>query len=187
MIPPLVSQALHHAASQGFDRSCTPEVGRLLRLLAGHQRTGSVGEIGTGCGVGTAWMASALQPGVSLRTVESDSSLSSKVADLFQLVPAVRVLSGDWREILPHGPFALLFVDAADPKRDHPDELLEVMQPGGMIVLDDFTPIEAWPPTWHDRVDSMRDFWLHDPRLRSVELRVAPTMSVILAITPGRP
>jgi len=92
----------------------------------------------------------------SLLTVESDNSLSSKVADLFQLVPAVSVLSGDWREILPHAPFALLFVDAADPKRDHPDELLEVMQPGGMIVLDDFTPIEAWPPTWHDRVDSVR-------------------------------
>jgi hypothetical protein len=47
MIPPLVSQALRLAADRGFDLSCTEEVGRLLHLLTGHQRTGTVGETPT--------------------------------------------------------------------------------------------------------------------------------------------
>jgi len=187
MIPPLVSQALHLAVERGFDRSCTDEVGSLLHVLVSHQRTGNIGEIGTGSGVGTAWMASALQPGVSLLTVELDSDLSARAAEMFQSVPAVRVLSGDWREILSHRPFALLFVDAAGPKSDHPDDLITAMQPGGMIVLDDFTPIGALPDECRYRRDPVRDFWLHDHRVRSVQLCVAPTMSVVLAIAVPSP
>ena len=63
-IPPLVQQATALAADLGFTASCTPEVGRLLRVLASACRQGSIGEIGTGCGVDTAWMARALAPGV---------------------------------------------------------------------------------------------------------------------------
>jgi predicted O-methyltransferase YrrM len=181
MIPPLVSQALQLAADRGFGLSCTEEVGRLLHLLTSHQRTGVVGEIGTCCGVGAAWMATALQPGVSLITVESDADTAAKASDLLHAAPAVRVLHGDWRTILSHGPFALLFVDATEPKRDHPDELIDALQAGGMIVLDDLTPVEAWPPEWHGTPDPIRDFWLHDPRLISLELPLTPTMAVILA------
>lgn len=70
--PQLVSRALTVARRSRFDRSCTAEVGRLLAVLAGTVRGGTVGEIGTGCGVGAAWMASALAPGAALVTVELD-------------------------------------------------------------------------------------------------------------------
>jgi predicted O-methyltransferase YrrM len=180
-IPPLVSQALGLAADRGFERSCTEEVGRLLHLLAGHQRTGIIGEIGTGYGVGAAWMATALQPGVSLVTVEADEEASAQACELLHAAPTVRVLHADWRAILSHGPFALLFVDAAEPKRNPPDELIEALQPGGIIVLDDFTPFEAWPEKWRGTPDPIRDFWLNDPRLSSLEITLTPTMAVILA------
>lgn len=181
MMPPLVSHALRLATVAGFDQSCSHQVGRLLQLLASHPRTGTIGEIGTGFGVGAAWMASALQPGVVLFTVESDEKLAAAATRLFRSVPTVRVLAGDWREILSHGPFDMLFVDARAPKEDHPDDLIGAVRPGGMIVLDDFTPIEAQPREWRDRADPLRDFWLHDPRLHSVEIQIAPGMAVILA------
>jgi predicted O-methyltransferase YrrM len=184
-IPPLVSQALGLAADRGFERSCTEEVGRLLHLLAGHQRTGIIGEIGTGYGVGAAWMATALQPGVSLVTVEADEEAAAQACELLHAMPAARVLHADWRAILVHGPFTLLFVDASELKRGHPDELIEALQPGGIIVLDDLTPIEAWSPEWHDTPDPIRDFWLHDPRLISLEIRLTPTMAAILATRSG--
>lgn len=58
--PVLVRRTLTLAERSRFEHSCTPGVGRLLALLAGRVRDGLVGEIGAGCGVGTAWIANAL-------------------------------------------------------------------------------------------------------------------------------
>src|SRR5947209_12182328 len=130
-------------------------------------------------------MATALQPDVSLVTVEAHEDSAAQAAELLHAVPAARVLHADWRAILGHGPFALLFVDATEPKRNHPDELIDALEPGGIIVLDDLTPIEAWPPDRQGTPDSIRDFWLHDPRLASLEISLTPTLAVILAARSG--
>jgi predicted O-methyltransferase YrrM len=169
------------AARVGFEASCTPEVGRLLRVLAGQVRDGVIGEIGSGCGVGAAWMASALAPGAALVTIELDAGRAAAARGLFAGVPNVRVLRGDWHDLLAHGPFALLFADAADAKQRGADPLVEALRPGGLIVLDDLTPEEHWPPEWRGKPDPVRERWLNDPRLAATEIRVAPTMAVILA------
>jgi predicted O-methyltransferase YrrM len=57
--PSLVDKAIQIADSMGFTDSCLEDVGELLHLLAGHIRNGTIAEIGTGRGVGTAWIASA--------------------------------------------------------------------------------------------------------------------------------
>jgi len=44
-LPPLVQQATAGAAERGFTASCTPEVGRWQRGLAGACRQGRVGAI----------------------------------------------------------------------------------------------------------------------------------------------
>lgn len=59
-IPALVVRALALAEARGFRNSSCPETGLLLHGLASTVTTGRIGEIGTGCGVGTAWMLSAL-------------------------------------------------------------------------------------------------------------------------------
>jgi predicted O-methyltransferase YrrM len=177
-----VALAMQLAEERGFDLSCTPEVGRLLHLLAGHQRSGVVGEMGTGCGVGAAWMATALQPDVTFVTIEQDPERAAAAATLLRDIPKVRVIRGDWREILPYGPFGLLFVDAAEPKRERPGEAIEALAPGGMIVLDDLTPEERRPEEWRGRPDPVREIWLRDPRLTATEILVTPDMAVILAI-----
>jgi hypothetical protein len=53
-LPPLVTQAVRLARREGFENSCRPEHGRLLLALAGGAEV--IGETGTGCGVGLAWL-----------------------------------------------------------------------------------------------------------------------------------
>ncbi|HET7515381.1 MAG TPA: hypothetical protein VFJ60_11320, partial [Gaiella sp.] len=65
-VPPLVARAKAAAAALGFEKSCRDEDGMLLHVLAGRRGLDRVAEIGTGAGVGTAWLASALPPGVPL-------------------------------------------------------------------------------------------------------------------------
>ena len=57
-ISPHVWSALDLAARLAFAHSCTMETGRLLAVLAATARNGTIGEIGTGCGVAAAWIAS---------------------------------------------------------------------------------------------------------------------------------
>jgi predicted O-methyltransferase YrrM len=183
-IPQLVRQAMDIAEHVRFEHSCTPEVGRLLRLLTGHLRDGRIGEIGTGCGVSAAWIVSALVPGASFVTVELDAARAEAARALLDPYPNVRVLQGDWHGILDHGPFDLLFADTK-AKRDEAEIVLGALSLGGMVVLDDMTPGEHWPHEWRGQPDPVREFWLNEPRLAATEVLTGSTMAAIVATRIG--
>lgn len=174
-LPPLVRKALALADSQHFEISCAPEVGGLLRLLAAARPGAKVGEIGTGCGVGSAWLLSGMQGTGSLVTVDLDPARAAAAAGVLSEAPQARVIAGDWREIAAHGPFDLLFPDVGPVKRDEPEALLSMLSPGGVILLDDLTPGRP------AETDPIRRFWLSDGRLAAAELQVRPSIAVVLA------
>jgi predicted O-methyltransferase YrrM len=173
---------MRRAERLGFTGSCTVEVGRLLRVLAAQCPSGTIGEIGAGCGVGTAWLAVGRLPGVPLLTVEHDAALAGETRELFVDQPNVQVIHDDWHAILDHGPFALLFADVSAAKGDEAERVLRALAPGGLLVLDDLTPTARWPPEWRGRPDPIREFWLNDPRLTATEVSVTPECAVILAV-----
>ncbi|MEH1926403.1 O-methyltransferase [Nostoc sp.] len=179
--PSLVQQAEFLAAKLEFSQSSLPEVGRLLHILTRHITQGQIGEIGSGCGVGAAWIVSALHPDSTLITIESDRQLAKLVQQLFADKSNVRALLGDWRDLLIYAPFDLLFADGGKAKLTEPQTLITALKPGGLILLDDLTPEECWPPEWHGRTDPIREFWLKDPRIAATEIRLTARNSVILA------
>jgi len=177
--PPLAARALALAREHGFERSSIPEVGRLLHVLAAGRGRARVAEIGTGYGAGTAWIASALPPGVPLMTVELDAERAASAAELFGDDPDVHVLTGDWRELLPpEAPFDLLFLDGGYWKHQ-PDEdgeaAVRLLAPGGTIVVDDFTPGRPGP-------DPARRFILEHPHLVAVELLTTPESAALVGV-----
>ena len=129
--PGLVGRALALAERLRFEHSCAPAVGRLLAVLAGRVRGGLVGEIGTGCGVGSAWMASALAPDSSMLTVEINPAKARAAGELLADVPNVHVLEDDWHELLAYGPFELLFADGGKAKEREPEALVGQGGKGG--------------------------------------------------------
>ena len=172
MLPPLVEKALALAERAGFDRSCSPETGLLLRVLAAQRGRLRVAEIGTGCGVGSAWLLSGLGPEVAFLTVELDPARAAAVAELLEADENARVLPGDWREVLvAEAPFDLLFADGGRAK-EH-EELVGLLAPGGTLVVDNLTPGRG-------RSDSVRRLWLEHPRLVGVELLVSEREAVVV-------
>jgi predicted O-methyltransferase YrrM len=170
--PELVVRAQALAAAHAFTDSCTDEVGRLLRILA--RRARRVGEIGSGYGVGAAWLASGLGPGAELITIELNAARASAVKVLLADQRAVRVRQGDWHELLDEPPFDLLFADGGEAKR-HGEDVLRAVAPGGLVLLDDLTPGRSMDG------DPVREFWLGRPDLLATELATAPSHAVILA------
>jgi predicted O-methyltransferase YrrM len=184
--PALVHRAQSLATAMRFELSSIPEIGRLLAALAAQRPRGRFAEIGAGCGVGTAWIASALGPEAALVTVEADADRAAAVARLFEEQPRVRVLQGDWHELLPpEAPFDLLFFDGGAWKRGdvvaESEAVLELVAPAGMVVIDDMTPEAVWPEEWRGKADPVRDFWLGDPRLRAAELLTTSASAAIVA------
>jgi predicted O-methyltransferase YrrM len=174
--PPSVLRAQELARTLGFTRSCSDETGRLLHVLAGERGRRRVAELGTGAGVGAAWIVSALDPAATFVSVEVDAGRAAAAGALFRDDEHVRVLAGDWHELLPlEAPFDLVFLDAGKsrPELDG-EQVVALLAPRGLVVMDDLR--ESRP------VDAVREFWLGHPRLAAVELTVSAEESVILAV-----
>ncbi|MFE2292507.1 O-methyltransferase [Streptomyces sp. NPDC059452] len=178
-VPPRVAAAEQVASEEEFKKSCIPEVGRLLGLAAAAKPHGTIAESGTGSGVGTAWLHSGLGPDARLITVERDEKLARRAAGVFADDERVSVLTGDWRLLERHAPFDVFFCDGGG-KRDDPQAVVELLAPGGLLILDDFTPSPHWPPRFDGEVDELRLFYLTHPALEATEILTTPASSVIV-------
>jgi len=156
--PPLVARAHALAQQAGFPltreqagpgraSACLPGTGRFLAMLAAGCTGGRIGELGTGAGIGTGWIASAMPGDCTLITAEIDERLASMVRELLADDPRVEVITGDAVSTMSgRGPFDLLFADSG--VRDEADfaALVGLLRLGGRIVMDDVTPRRALAP-----------------------------------------
>jgi predicted O-methyltransferase YrrM len=179
-LPDVVSRAFEVSRKAGYVSFCRNETGRLLATLAAT-RGGTMAEFGTGCGVGTAWLRSGVRGEARIISAELDSRLATAAAEIFADDPQVEVLSADWSTLLDKGPFSLLFVDSGEPTEVGVDAIADLVEGGGIVVLDDFTPCELWPPITYGRVDALREQWLTDERFTTVEVMVASDSAVLIA------
>ncbi|MFJ5927393.1 O-methyltransferase [Kitasatospora sp. NPDC092948] len=179
--PELVLRAVELADRLGFDRSCRPEHGRLLQALAAGA-AGRIGETGTGCGVGLGWLLAGRRPGVRVVSVEREAERVAAVRELFADVADLEIVHGDWTAIGAHGPFDLLVLDGGgNGKQSPPADPDVLLTPGGTLVVDDLTPLTAWPPTYRGRPDTGRAVWYDHPSLLTTEVRLAPDLATLLA------
>jgi len=144
--PPLVERAYDVArrigfaltreeAAEGAPSASLPGVGRFLAMLAAGCAGGQIGELGTGPGIGAAWIASAMPAGCSLVTVEIDDQRAAAARDLFAADSRVTVVCGDAYAVLAdRGPFDLVFSDGGAMAS------VDWLRIGGRIVMDDVTP-----------------------------------------------
>ena len=200
LYPPVVRQAMAVAEQLDFlplqkdpakDSSCIPAFGQLLQRFAADKPGGRLGEVGSGCGVGTAWLASGLRDGASLVSVESDATRARAAAKLFADRDDVAVHHGDWAAIIPAlAPFDLLFVDGLgsidDLLPERAASLIDLVRIGGLLLFDDI-------PTRTDAFDHQPDIWaqrklalaFHDPRLSAQIVRLTDEWSGLVATRTG--
>src|ERR1700722_1948059 len=108
--------------------SVTPNLGKLLYLLARVQGAKNILEFGTLGGYSTIWLARSLPPGGRLITLEADpkhAEIARANIARAGLTEVVEIRLGGALETLPQlaaeglGPFDLIFVDAE--KQDNPE------------------------------------------------------------------
>jgi predicted O-methyltransferase YrrM len=180
--PPLVARANALSREVGFPltreeagpnrpSACLPGVGRFLAVLAAGCHGGRIGELGTGAGVGSAWLASAMPADCMLITAEVDPSLADAARSLLASDPRVEVITGDAATVLAdRGPYCLLFADSGLRSAGQFSALVSWLRPGGRIVMDDLVPLRA-PRRGSPAADGLkRGFFASDSRLTSTEV-----------------
>ena len=147
--PPILEDLIQATKRTGFKLASEPLTGSLLRTLAASKPSGKFLEIGTGTGIGTAWLLAGVDRESSLISVENDKKF---------IEVAQRFLSGDPRvtfrnedagrliEELPPRSFDLIFADTWAGKYTHLNETLELFKQGGIYLIDDMLP----QPTWQE-------------------------------------
>lgn len=178
--PELVLAAKKLADENRFLHNCTDETGRLISVLTGQVNEGKILEIGTGFGVGSSWILSFITPAVEFISV--DHSYEKIEAVINSIVhPQARFILGDWKDVLSQGPFRFIFADAAAAKTCEGDRLIQALDTGGLLLMDDFTPEEHFPEEWKGKPDTVRDYWLNHQGLFATEIYLTPKSSAILA------
>jgi predicted O-methyltransferase YrrM len=183
--PPLVQRAIAVARDLSFPltreeagpgvtpSASLPGTGRFLAMLAAGCTGGRIGELGTGVGIGAAWMASAMPADCTLVTVEFHERLAAAARHLFAGDPRITVITGQAGSVIDsYAPFDLLFSDCGI----YDSTLIELLCVGGRVVMDDVTPGQP------AEGDMKREFF-HDPRLVSVEVVFPDLRNSLLAGT----
>jgi demethylmenaquinone methyltransferase/2-methoxy-6-polyprenyl-1,4-benzoquinol methylase len=171
-IPERIGEATERAAQAGFEHSSEPGIGRVLMALAAAVRPGGrVLEIGTGLGVGTAWLIEGLAAGtdVELVTIESDPQRACLAAEA-GWPSFVRPIVGDVVvELGGLGSFDLVFADAEGGKLYGFDLTLAAVEMRGILVLDDMR-FQGRSPVIEEGVVKARRQILADNRFVCAEM-----------------
>jgi predicted O-methyltransferase YrrM len=148
--PPTVLPELAQAAIDlGFTMSSDQLTGALLRTLAASKPGGELLEMGTGVGMGTAWLLAGMDATAHLTTVDRNEKSTATARRLLGTDPRVTFKSADGFAFIracheQQRSFDLIFADTHPGKFAAVDETLGLLKKGGLYIIDDLNPAPKW-------------------------------------------
>ncbi|HUR41540.1 MAG TPA: class I SAM-dependent methyltransferase [Verrucomicrobiae bacterium] len=146
--PPSVQAIQRETNALGFTMASEPATGAVLAVLAATKPGGRFLELGTGTGLGTAWLLAGMDANSRLDSVDTDATVVGVArrhlgADLrvtFHVVDGA-----DFLRAAPKGVWDFVYADAWPGKFTHLHEALSLLRPGGIYFIDDLRPQPNWP------------------------------------------
>ncbi len=144
----------------GFGMASEPKTGSLLRTLAASKPGGRFLELGTGTGIGTAWLLAGMDDASHLDSVDTDPAvqeiarrhLGHDTRVTFHLADGAVFL-----EQSPSGQFDFIYADAWPGKFSHLELALSLLRAGGIYFVDDLLPQLNWPEGHAPKVSVLID------------------------------
>jgi demethylmenaquinone methyltransferase/2-methoxy-6-polyprenyl-1,4-benzoquinol methylase len=172
-MPAIVDVAMDRAEAAGFQLSCDVQVGQLLAVLsAAVPPEGRILELGTGTGVGLAWIVHGLESRTDVEVVSVELSPDlAAVAGALEWPPFVHLEIADALEVVARGErYDLIFADAQGGKWEGLDDTIASLRPAGLLLVDDMTPPEFMNDEHRKKTPEVRRRLLEDDQLVHVEM-----------------
>lgn len=175
-IPTRVQEAYARERALNFNDSSEPPVGQLLAVLAATVPSGGrILELGTGAGVGLAWMVEALgsRTDVDLRTIELNSEQAAVVRST-GWPDWVSIIVGNADTLIGTlGSFDLIFADSPGGKVYDLSSTIAILRPGGILVMDDMGISDEDSRDRTSRLARVRKELQNNPALVIAELEIS--------------
>ncbi|WP_435011280.1 O-methyltransferase [Tundrisphaera lichenicola] len=147
-VPEVIGRLQSESRSLGFDMASEPRTGSLLRTLAASKPGGALLEVGTGTGMGAAWLLAGMDANARLVSIDDDPRVAEVARHHLGGDPRATFLVEDaagWLSAQAASSFDVVFADAWPGKYSHLDDALRLLKPGGLYVVDDMLPQANWP------------------------------------------
>jgi len=146
--PAALEAILRDTHAIGFAMASEAKTGTLLKALAASKPAGRILELGTGTGVGTAWLLAGMDPDARLDSVDNDPAAQDIARRHLGHDPRVTFHLADGAEFLRRlfpRTIDLVYADTWAGKFSDLDAALALVRAGGIYLVDDLLPQPNWP------------------------------------------
>jgi predicted O-methyltransferase YrrM len=158
--PSILTDIAQATADIGFTMASDMLTGSLLRTLAITKPGGTFLELGTGTGMGAAWLLDGMDSASTLTTMDKDEEsvavarryLGNDPRIMFHLMDGVAFLQFLHDQ---NRKFDLIFADTFPGKFVALDDALGLLKAGGLYVIDDLLPQPNWPEGHQQNVNRL--------------------------------
>ena len=157
-IPEKYDSIDHATKNSGFTMSSDIMTCSLLKTLAASKPNGRFLELGTGTGLSTSWILDGMDTNSSLVSVDNDESFLNIAQQYLgddERLSLVLSDGGDWVESNRDSKFDYIFADTWHGKYLMLDEVLSMLDPGGLYIIDDMIPQSNWPDGHHEKAKKL--------------------------------
>ena len=157
-LPALLSAVEAKSKGINFGMPSEPLLGALLRVLASSRPGGRILELGTGTGIGTAWLLAGMNEQSVLVSVDNNAEVQRIAAELLGHDARLKLVTEDGTIFLRKQElcsFDLVFADAISGKYEALENALAVVKVGGFYVIDDMLPQPNWPDGHAEKVPAL--------------------------------
>ncbi len=133
----------------------------LLRTLAGSKPSGKFLELGTGTGLSTAWILDGMDDESSLISIDNEPKfleIAQKFLGNDKRLHLVATDGAEWVNNYKHQKFDYIFADTWHGKYLLLDEVLCMLDKGGLYIIDDMLPQPNWPEGHHEKAINLIDY-----------------------------
>jgi predicted O-methyltransferase YrrM len=180
--PAAVLRIQNDADAQGFTMASDPHTGALLAVLAASKPSGRFLELGTGTGLGAAWLLAGMDASSHLDSVDTDPRVVDVARRHLGSDPRLTLHVMDGSDFITgstSGSWDFIYADAWPGKFTHLPQALALLRVGGMYFIDDLLPQPNWPQGHALKVEVLMDA-LARPDFITVRLDWASGLMIVV-------
>jgi predicted O-methyltransferase YrrM len=183
MSPAVLDAIRHETRAIGFGTASETKTGTLLKVLAASKPAGRILELGTGTGVGTAWLLAGMDAHARLDSIDNDPAAQGVAQRHLGHDSRVTFHLADAAEFVRRSPlqsFDLIYADTWAGKFSDLDAALSLVRVGGIYIVDDLLPQPNWPEGHAPKVTVLIDELESRPGFAAVKLAWASGLLVLV-------
>ncbi len=126
----------------------------LLRTLASSKPGGKFLELGTGTGLSASWILDGMDEDSTLTSIDNDSKFLEIAQSFLSDDKRLKLICADgaeWVEANRDQKYDYIFADTWHGKYLLLDEVLSMLNKGGLYLVDDMLPQPNWPEGHHEK------------------------------------